>query len=93
MPRLLNVFCVALMTVAVASSRAAAHGTPIHVDVVDNVLSVGGGLVDSTGFAPMIFVESTEEGDPFGQVDLTGFGPSIIWQVPGYEIFGMDEHS
>src|SRR6476619_4515503 len=41
----------------------------------------------------MIFVESTEEGDPFGEVNLPGFGQSIIWQIPGYVITGMAEHS
>jgi hypothetical protein len=75
------------------ASRAGAHGTPIQVNVVNNSLSVSGGLADSAGFAPMIFVESTEEGDPFGQVTLPGFGFSTIWQIPGYEISGMDEHS
>src|SRR3954447_8625712 len=74
-------------------SRTAAHGTPIHVNVVNNALSVSGGVTDSAGFAQMIFVEGNEEGDPFGEVDLPGFGPSIIWQVPGYEIADMAEHS
>jgi len=74
-------------------SRTAAHGTPIQINVVNNALAVSGGVSDSAGFAPMIFVESNEEGDPFGEVDLPGFGPSIVWQVPGYEIANMAEHS
>jgi hypothetical protein len=89
----LLVVIVAFAATHAPTSCASAHGTPIHVDVINNKLSVSGGLADSAGFASMIFVESTEEGDPFGEVDLPGFGPSIIWQVPGYEIFGMDEHS
>jgi hypothetical protein len=83
----------AIATLGSTASRANAHGTPIHVDVVDNKLSVSGGLADSAGFAPMIFVESTEDGDPFGEATLPGFGFSTIWQIPGYEIFGMAEHS
>src|SRR3954465_15951788 len=86
-------FIAALAVPAATTSRAAAHGTPIRVDVVDNALSVSGGLTDSAGFAPMVFVETTEEGDPFGQVTLPGFPLSTIWQVPGYEIFGVNEHS
>jgi hypothetical protein len=79
--------------VGAPATRVCAHGTPIQVTVVNNALSVSGGLADSAGFAPMIFVESTEEGDPFGEVNLPGFGESIIWQVPGYIVSGMDEHS
>src|SRR3954466_6470687 len=83
----------AVVAIVAPASRASAHGTPIRVEVVANSLSVTGGVADSAGFAPMIFVGGTEEGDPFGEVDLPGFGQSIIWQVPGYEVFGMAEHS
>jgi hypothetical protein len=69
------------------------HGTPIHVDVVNDQLAVSGGLVDAAGFAPMIFVEDDEDGDPFGSVTLPNFGPAIVWQIPGYEIYGMAENS
>jgi hypothetical protein len=75
---------IAIVTIAAQAARVCAHGTPIQVTVVNNALSVSGGLPDSAGFAPMIFVESTEEGDPFGEVNLPGFGQSIIWQLPGY---------
>jgi hypothetical protein len=75
------------------ANRAVAHGTPLHVDVAENKLIVSGGLADSAGFAPMIFVEDDEDGDPFGEVTLPSFGPAIIWQIPGFEMFGMTEHS
>lgn len=88
-----SVFSVAFAISMAAASRVAAHGIPIHMEVAGSLLSVSGGLADSAGYAPMIFVQNNEEGDPFGEVTLPGFGPSIIWQVPGYEIFGMDEHS
>jgi hypothetical protein len=88
---LFTVVTIAFTVVPVSFVRA--HGTPIHVEVVNNSLSVSGGLADSSGYAPMIFVESSETGDPFGEVDLPGFGESIIWQIPGYEIFGLAEHS
>jgi hypothetical protein len=89
----LSIGMAALVASATLTARAVAHGTPIQVSVANNALVVSGGLADSKGFAPMIFVEDDEEGDPFGEVVLPGFGPSIIWQVPGYEISGMDEHS
>jgi hypothetical protein len=90
----LPLFSLAAIAIAVVpASRARAHGTPIHVEVVNNTLSVSGGLADSGGYAPMIFVENSDSGDPFGEVNLPGFGESIIWQIPGYEIFGLDEHS
>jgi hypothetical protein len=76
-----------------AASLAIAHGTPIVVNVVNDKLSVSGGLADTTGYAPMIFVEDDEDGDPFGEANLPGFGPSIIWQLPGFEIHGMAENS
>jgi hypothetical protein len=89
----LLILVAAFAVIVATAQRTDAHGTPIHVDVVNNALTVSGGLTDSAGFAPMIFVESTEDGDPFGQVILSGFGFSTIWQIPGYEIFGMAEHS
>jgi hypothetical protein len=84
---------LAIAAVMGVALRADAHGTPIQVSVVNNTLAVSGGLADSAGYAPMIFVETTEEGDPFGEVNLSGFGQSIIWQIPGYVINGMAEHS
>src|SRR3954471_16293234 len=85
--------CLAASALFGVTGDAVAHGIPIQVNVVNNSLIDSGGLSDAAGFAPMIFVQSNEEGDPFGEVDLPGFGPSIIWQVPGYEIFDMAEHS
>jgi hypothetical protein len=84
---------ISLLAIVTPAATVFAHGTPIQVTVVNNALSVSGGLADSAGFAPMIFVESNEEGDPFGEVNLPGFGQSIVWQIPGYEIAGLDEHS
>jgi len=91
----MRILTIILSTVATSAfaMRAGAHGTPIQVTVVGNNLSVSGGVADSAGFAPMMFVESTEEGDPFGEVNLPGFGQSIIWQIPGYVISGMQENS
>jgi hypothetical protein len=88
-----SILCVALATAIARVQCATAHGTPIHVEVVNNSLSVSGGRADAAGFASMVFVEDDEDGDPFGEVTLPGFGPAIIWQIPGYEIFGMSENS
>jgi hypothetical protein len=89
----LSIIAATLLAITNPRSPAFAHGIPIHLDVVNNALSVSGGLADTVGYAPMIFVQSDEAGDPFGEVNLPGFGPAIVWQVPGYEIFGMDENS
>jgi hypothetical protein len=44
---------------------------------------------DSAGFAPMLFFESTETGDPFGALTLPNVGPVVIWQLPGLQITGL----
>ena len=41
----------------------------------------------------MMFVEDDEDGDAFGHVTFPGFGPSVVWQIPGFDISGLDEHS
>jgi hypothetical protein len=69
------------------------HGSPIHVDVADSKLVVSQGLSDPMGFASMIYVEDDDDGDPFGSVEHPQLGPLIIWQLPGLDIFGMDDSS
>ena len=87
--RFLNGVILWLVAVAVAHG----HGTPIHVEVASNKLVVGQGLVDTLGYASQMFVEDDEDGDPFGEVSLPTIGPVVIWQIPGFDIFGMNNDS
>jgi hypothetical protein len=75
--------------------RASAHGMPIllGLDPGGSKLMVSGGLADTQGFAPMIFVEDDEDGEPFGELTLGDLGNLIIWQIPGYDITGLAENS
>ena len=85
-----------LMSITAALSTPAysyGHGTPIQVEQANGELAVSGGLVDVTGFAPMIFVEDDEDGEQFGATNLPGFGPATLWQIPGYDISGLQENS
>lgn len=92
--RLAIVLVIPIVTLAFAGAKQVlAHGTPIRVDAVDNQLVVSGGLSDSIGFAPMIFAENDDDGEPFGTINLSGFGPATLWEIPGYDIFGLAENS
>jgi hypothetical protein len=79
--------------VLLLAARALGHGEAIRVDVVSNKLVVSGGVLDSAGFVDRIFVEDDGDGDPLGTGNLTGFGQSVYWNVPGFDIFGMAENS
>jgi hypothetical protein len=47
-------------------------------------------VTDSAGFAPFIFVEDDEDGDPFAETTVPPYGPVVVWQIPGFEINGMN---
>lgn len=72
---------------------AHAHGTPIHLEAIDNQLVVSTGALDPIGFAPTIFYEDDDDGEPFATTSLPGFGMATIWQLPGYDIYGLEENS
>jgi hypothetical protein len=69
------------------------HGTPIHVEVDANRLTVSEGWGDTEGYAPMIFGEDDEDGEPFATLMLPQIGPAVLWQLPGLDIFGMNDQS
>jgi hypothetical protein len=71
---------------------AGAHGTPIVVRQSAGALVVTGELSDSEGFAPYYFAEDDEEGDPF-TATLPNGEPAVIWQVPGFNISGLNNQS
>jgi hypothetical protein len=87
------VLLVAGTIIAIARVPSAnGHGTPIHVEVVQNRLVVSQGFVDDNGFARMIFLEDDEEGDG-ASLNVPTLGPSIVWQLPGLDIVGMNDQS
>jgi hypothetical protein len=85
--------CIVALTALTRASSADAHGTPIHVEVPADELIVSGGWPDSIGFAPVIFGEDDEDGEPFATITLPQVGPVILWQLPGLDIFGMNDQS
>lgn len=82
--------CLALLAIATV---AEGHGTPIHVAASAGKLATSQGLLDPAGYAPMIYFEDDEDGEPLGALTLPGVGPVILWELPGLEIFGMNEQS
>ena len=83
---------IGLLLLFATATGARGHGTPIHVGAT-TVLQVSGGVTDTLGYAPMLFFEPSETGDPFGTLTLPSVGPVVIWQIPGYEINGLSETS
>jgi hypothetical protein len=79
--------------VLLPAALAFGHGEAIRVDVVNNQLVVSNGVLDSAGYVDRIFVEDDGDGDPLGTGNLTGFGESVYWNVPGFNIVGMAENS
>jgi hypothetical protein len=87
-----SVTTTCLVLALAAARHAAGHGTPIQVQAT-TALSASGGTPDTAGFAPMLFFESTEEGDPFATLTLPNVGPVVIWQTPGFHITGLNTTS
>jgi hypothetical protein len=85
--------CIVALAELADPPRASGHGTPIHVEVPADKLIVSEGWTDSAGFAPMIFGEDDEDGEPFATLTLPQVGPVILWQLPGLDIFGMNDPS
>jgi hypothetical protein len=84
-------FCLAFLTRT--AGLAHGHGTPIHVELSENRLVATTGLSDSAGFAPTLIYEDDDDSEPFATTGLPGFGEATIWQLPGYDIFGLEENS
>lgn len=74
------------------ASVAQGHGTPITVGVDDGRLVVTH-EPEPVGYPPHIYVEESDVGDPFGSFVLPNVGSVVVWQVPGFEISGMDDQS
>jgi hypothetical protein len=68
------------------------HGTPITIGTDGDRLVVTH-EPPPDGYPPHIFVEEGVDGDPFASLTLPSVGPVVIWQVPGFEISGLDDQS
>jgi hypothetical protein len=84
-------FCLAFLMRD--AGLAHGHGTPIQVELSANRLVATTGRSDSFGFAPTLIYESNEDGEPFTTGNLPNFGEAAIWQLPGYDIYGLAENS
>ncbi|MCI0332978.1 MAG: hypothetical protein L0228_07120 [Planctomycetes bacterium] len=87
------IYIASYVLVLLPARLADAHGTPISVGPAGGALTANGGLADDQGFAPQIFVEDDEDGDPFASLVLPNVGPVILWQIPGLNITGLEEQS
>lgn len=74
-------------------ATALGHGTPVRVTVAENQLVVSGGHADALGFAPYLFAEVNEDGEATGPISLPNIGLSYFWELPGFEINGMNDAS
>lgn len=70
------------------ASLAAAHGVPIEVTIAGGALSVSHA---ENGNPALVFWQVGEASDPIGPVSLPGLGPSLLWDMPGLDIVGMND--
>jgi hypothetical protein len=85
--------CVLVLTMAPAR-QARAHGTPIIVGADGAKLAVSGGIADQSGIASPVFFEINSDGDAIDLEDpLPIIGRIHYWDVPGFEISGLESHS
>jgi hypothetical protein len=82
---------ICIVLICVTARAAFGHGSPIVVGQSGGTLTVSGGLPDSAGFAPQVFVEDDEDGDSRPPATLPNVGPVIFWQIPGYDISGLND--
>lgn len=94
MKRLIRLACVAIALLQ--APHAAGHGTSIQIQPVapGDSLSATGEILDVHGFAPEIFVEDDEDGDPLPTPTfLQTLGAIRLWRIPGLSISGMNNSS
>lgn len=70
------------------ASLAGAHGVPILLEFSDGALTVSHPEND---YPTYIFGQSEDESDPQGPVTLPGLGTSLLWDMPGLDIYGMED--
>jgi len=79
---LTGALCCALM--ANYSVECIGHGDPIVVNVVDNRLTVSGGLVDEEGIVEWVFADDDDEA-----IFLPAPGNILLLNFPALEVHGM----
>ncbi len=84
--RLVSFLAISLMFHA--SSLVRGHGMPIQVEVVDGKLRVSGGVADTIGFAPQMFLDDSEDGQ-LDHLQLPNFGAVALTNLPGLDITGV----
>ncbi len=73
------------------ASHAHSHGTPMHVEVIDNRLTVS--HPDDQAFAPPIFGQGDGDDDFTEMLFLPTLGNIVLWDKPGLEIHGMNDNT
>jgi hypothetical protein len=81
-----------LFAISLAACKVLAHGTPIHIDVVDGQLIASHPLVIG-GYTPPVFGQTGATSNHAGIVVNPTLGSIIVWQLPGLEITDMDPES
>jgi hypothetical protein len=81
-----------LFAISLAACKVLAHGTPIHIDVVDGQL-IASHLPVIGGYAPPVFGQTGAASNHAGIVSNPSLGSIIVWQLPGLEITDMDHES
>ncbi|MGD9635693.1 MAG: hypothetical protein AB7G28_14720 [Pirellulales bacterium] len=85
---------LAILAAALCSSSATAWaaGGVIAIGVANNRLTVSGGTTGNSGFADRAFAETGTDGYPTA-TNVSGFGPSFLWTVPGVRLDGLADNS
>jgi len=81
-----------LLAICSCAALAHAQGGVINIGVSSGKLVVSNGIADSAGFADQMFVETDSDGWATA-LNLSGFGPSYVWQIPGIRISDMAVNS
>jgi hypothetical protein len=81
-----------LFAISLAACNVFAHGTPIHIDVVDDQLIASHPPVIGS-YAPPVFGQTGATSNHVGIVSNPNLGSIIVWQLPGLEITDMDPAS
>jgi hypothetical protein len=87
-----SVSACCLFAISLAACKVLAHGTPIHIDVVDDQLIASHPPVIG-GYAPPVFGQTGATSNHAGIVSNPNLGSVVVWQLPGLEITDMDPES
>jgi hypothetical protein len=87
-------YCIISVVAGIAFGRLAnGHGIPISVTSAGSALVVSGEVSGDGGFAPVVFVQADSDGDPSPPLSINPVGNVVVWQVPAFDISGMNAAS